>query len=129
MAFKQTYKKAIEVINIDNGPLVDGGDTFDQTFDDVYKIINTKYDDSQIGALMFLMQNLSVLNEGELQKLYEEVNKQRSVSTDMSKLSQFITDKKNTKLGIEEYIKTGTATLTFINTLLAIVNTILGFCN
>lgn len=130
MAYNQNFKSVTEVINIDNSSLGDGGDAFKQTYDEVFKVINTQYDSSHLDAISPLVQNLIAMDEIQTEKFYDEVVKQSSVSNNNEdgfiKLKQHMSNKKNKKEAVLEYIKTGTITLAFANTLLTIAKTILG---
>lgn len=130
MAFNQNFKKVTEVINIENSSLGDGGDAFKQTYDEVFKVINTQYDSSHLDAISPLVKNLIAMDEVQTEKFYDEVIKQSSVSNsnedEFIKLKQHMLNKKNKKEAILEYIKTGTITLAFANTLLTIAKTLFG---
>lgn len=130
MAFNQNFKKVTEVINIENSSLGDGGDAFKQTYDEVFKVINTQYDGSHLDAISPLVKNLIAMDEVQTEKFYDEVIKQSSVPNnnedEFNKLKQHMFNKKNKKEAILEYIKTGTITLAFANTLLTIAKTLLG---
>ena len=130
MAFNQNFKKVTEVINIENSSLDDGGDAFKQTYDEVFKVINTQYDSSHLDAISPLVKNLIAMDEVQTEKFYDEVINQSSVSNsnedEFIKLKQHMLNKKNKKEAILEYIKTGTITLAFANTLLTIAKTLLG---
>ena len=130
MAFNQNFKKVTEVINIENSSLDDGGDAFKQTYDEVFKVINTQYDSSHLDAISPLVKNLIAMDEVQTEKFYDEVIKQSSVCNsnedEFIKLKQHMLNKKNKKEAILEYIKTGTITLAFANTLLTIAKTLLG---
>ena len=130
MAYNQNFKRVTEIINIDNSSSGDGGDAFKQTYDEVFKVINTQYDGSHLDAISPLVQNLIIMDEIQTEKFYDEVVKQSSVSNNSEdgfiKLKQHMSNKKNKKEAVLEYIKTGTITLAFANTLLTIAKTILG---
>ena len=130
MAFNQNFKKVTEVINIENSSLGDGGDAFKQTYDEVFKVINTQYDSSHLDAISPLVKNLIAMDEVQTEKFYDEVINQSSVSNsnedEFIKLKQHMLNKKNKKEAILEYIKTGTITLAFANTLLTIAKTLFG---
>ena len=130
MAFNQNFKQVTEVINIENSSSGDGGDAFKQTYDEVVKVINTQYDSSHLDAISPLVKNLIAMDEVQTEKFYDEVINQSSVSNsnedEFIKLKQHMLNKKNKKEAILEYIKTGTITLAFANTLLTIAKTLLG---
>lgn len=130
MAFNQNFKKVTEVINIENSSLGDGGDAFKQTYDEVFKVINTQYDSSHLDAISPLVKNLIAMDEVQTEKFYDEVINQSSVSNsnedEFIKLKQHMLNRKNKKEAVLEYIKTGTTTLAFANILLTITKTILG---
>ncbi len=130
MAFNQNFRKVTEVINIENSSLGDGGDAFKQTYDEVFKVINTQYDSSHLDAISPLVKNLIAMDEVQTEKFYDEVINQSSVSNsnedEFIKLKQHMLNRKNKKEAVLEYIKTGTTTLAFANILLTITKTILG---
>lgn len=130
MAFNQNFKQVTEVINIENSSLGDGGDAFKQTYDEVFKVINTQYDSSHLDAISPLVKNLIAMDEVQTEKFYDEVINQSSVSNsnedEFIKLKQHMLNRKNKKEAVLEYIKTGTTTLAFANILLTITKTILG---
>lgn len=130
MAFNQNFKQVTEVINIENSSSGDGGDAFKQTYDEVFKVINTQYDSSHLDAISPLVKNLIAMDEVQTEKFYDEVINQSSVSNsnedEFIKLKQHMLNRKNKKEAVLEYIKTGTTTLAFANILLTITKTILG---
>lgn len=131
MAFNQSFKKVTEVVNLENTSAASSGESFTQSYEEVLKVINTSYDSTQLNTIMSLVEQVISLNEEQTEKFYEEIVK-RSAANDndaeaFRKLNQKVAGKSNKKEGILEYIKAGTTTLTFANTLLTIVKTILGF--
>lgn len=131
MGFNQKFGKVTEVINIDDPSLGDGGDSFKQAYDEVFKVINSCYDSTRLDAISPLVHNLIAMDDEQTKKFYDEIVK-RSTSSDndveeFNKLNQQLSGKINKKEAVLEYIKAGTTTLTFANTLLTIAKTILGF--
>ena len=97
---------------------------------EVFKVTNTQYDSSHLDAISPLVKNLIAMDEVQTEKFYDEVIKQSSVPNnnedEFNKLKQHMFNKKNKKEAVLEYIKTGTITLAFANTLLTIAKTLLG---
>lgn len=131
MGFKQSFKKVTEVVNLENVSVPEGGDSFTQSYDEVLKVINTSYDGNQLNAILPLIKNVVSLDEEQMERFYNEISK-HSADVDgdaeaFKDLNQKLVGKTDKKEGILEYIKAGTTTLTFANTLLTIVKSILAF--
>lgn len=131
MGFKQSFKKVSEVVNLENTSVSEGGDSFNQSYDEVLKVINTSYDGNQLNAILPLIESVVSLDEEQMECFYNEISK-HSADVDgdagaFKELNQKLADKKDKKESILEYIKAGTTTLTFANTLLTIVKNILAF--
>lgn len=130
MAFNQSYKKVVEVVNIENSSEVNSGDSFKQSYDDVLKVINTVYDNTQLNTITPLVEKIISLNEDQTEQFYNEIVKRSSDTGSDAEayrdLKQQLDGKNDKKKGILECIKAGTITLTFANSLLTVVKTILG---
>lgn len=131
MSFKQNYKKVTEVVNIDNSSVTEGGEKFTQSYDEVFKVINTSYDGSELSTINPLVEKIFSMNTDQAELFYKKVEEHCIASgentTEFQELNQKIKEKNNKKEGILEYIKAGTVTLTFANSLLSIAKTILAF--
>ena len=130
MAFNQSYKKVVEVVNIENSSEVNSGDSFKQSYDDVLKVINAVYDNTQLNTITPLVEKIISLNEDQTEQFYNEIVKRSSDTGSDAEayrdLKQQLDGKNDKKKGILECIKAGTITLTFANSLLTVVKTILG---
>ena len=130
MSFNQSFSKVTEVINIDNPSVPSSGDSFKQTYDEVLKVINTVYDSKELNTIAPLVDNVIALNKDQVELFYNEIVKRSSNTEDNAEayndLKQQLVGKSDKKEGLLEYIKAGTVTLTFANSLLTIVKTILG---
>lgn len=130
MAFNQSFKKVTEVVNIDSLSDSESGEAFKQSYEDVCKVINTTYDAYQLAAINPLVESIISMNDEQAEKFYSEIAKRSYAynedSGDYSRLNKSIANKDDKKAGILEYIKGGTITLTFANTLLNLIKTIIG---
>ena len=130
MAFDQSFDKVTKVVNIDNPSLSAGGDSFKQSYGEVLEVINTLYDGTERNTITPLVENVIALNEAQTEQFYNEIVKRSSDTGDYAEsyknLKKQLVGKSDKKEGFLEYIKAGTITLSFANTLLTVVKTILG---
>lgn len=131
MGFRQSFQNVTEVVNLENASVPEGGNSFTQSYDEVLKVINTSYDGNQFNAILPLIESVVSLDEEQMERFYNEISKHSADANGDAEafkvLNQTLVGKKDKKEGILEYLKAGTTTLTFANTLLTIVKNILAF--
>lgn len=129
MAFIQDYKKVVKVINIDSLSDSESGESFKQSYEDIYEVINTTYDTHQLEAINPLVEDIISMNNEQSDKFYSEIAKRSYAYNDDSgeflKLNKSIANTDEKKAGILEYIKGGTITVQFANVLLNLIKTII----
>lgn len=128
MAFNQTFNNVKTVKNFDDSNSSKDISGFNQTYNDVIEVINAQYDSKTLDTINPLVKKILDMDEIQAEKLYEIIKSNNSGigSSDYNRLKTILSDKKNKKDAILEYIKTGTVSLTFANALLAIIKTFLG---
>lgn len=128
MAFNQTFNNVKTVKNFDDSNSSKDISGFNQTYNDVIEVINAQYDSKTLDTINPLVKKILDMDEIQAEKLYEIIKSNNSGigSSDYNRLKTILSDKKNKKDAILEYIKTGTVSLAFANALLAIIKTFLG---
>lgn len=135
MAFKQNFKKVDTVYNVEDVSLPkteSDPDSFKQIYEDVREVINTHYNSSLIKSVDPLVQKIIKLDERQVDKFVDFITEESETFNkkdlnEYKKMEIMIKDEGDKKKAILEYIKMGTATITFVNTMLGIVKTIMEF--
>lgn len=132
MAFQQTFKKTRIVKNIDNsnsggGKIAVG---FQQEYEEVDEAININYAGEKNENVILLCELVEKMNESQLEeftgKIISKASTNNELSGNYSSLWNQIKEKGNIKQGVIEYIKSGTAVISLVNSLLSLAKIIVG---
>lgn len=135
MAFKQNFEKVEKVVNVEDVSLSkteSNSASFEQLYKVVGEVINTQYNSSLIKSVAPLVQKIIKLDERQMEEFVNAITVESEAFNEKDlieykKMEKMIKDKGDKKKAILEYIKMGTATLTFVNAMLGIIKTIMGF--
>lgn len=132
MAFQQAFKKTHIVKNIDNSN-VGGVNTavgFQQEYEEVDEAININYAGEKNENAILLCKLLEKMNESQLEeftgKIISKASTNNELSSNYSSLWNQIKEKGNIKQAVIEYIKSGTAVISLVNSLLSLAKIIVG---
>lgn len=132
MGFQQTYKKVNEIKNIEasSSSEKNSGTGFLQYYEEVDRVVNIECAEEKNERVLLLCSLIEKMNESQTQEFVRQINSQVSSGDELSEnytsLWQRIKGKGNIKQSIIEYVKSGTAVISLVNSLLSLAKIAIG---